>query len=46
MQITIKRNQKLQGAAKKLDNSFAETKADLKAMNSRMRNAGECTNDL
>ena len=32
---TIKRN------PKKLENSFAETKAELKAMNSRMNNAEE-----
>ena len=37
---TIKKNQE------KLGNSFAETKAELKAMNSRMNNAAERISDL
>ena len=37
---TIKRNQE------KLENSFAEMKAELKAMNTRLNNAEEQINDL
>ena len=37
---TIKRNQE------KLENSFTEMKAELKAMNSRMNNAEESISDL
>ena len=34
-------NIRIIGVPKKLENSFAETKAELKAMNSRMNNAEE-----
>ena len=40
MPITVKRNQE------KLENSFTETKAELKAKDSRMNNAEERKSDL
>ena len=41
MQITVIRR-----SQEKLENSFTETKAELKAMNSRMNNAEEWITDL
>ena len=46
MLITVKRNETIRRSQEKLETSFAKTKAELKAMNSRMNNAEERISDL
>ena len=47
MQVTIKKEiRTIRRSQEKLENSFADTKAELKAMNTRMNNAEERMDDL
>ena len=46
MQITLKRNQKPQSGQEKLENLFAETKAELKVMDNRLNNTEKQITDL
>ena len=47
MQMTVKKEiETKRRSQEELENSFADTKAELKAMNSRMNNAEERMNDL
>ena len=47
MQVTIKKEiGTIRRSQEKLENSFADTKAELKAMNTRMNNAEERMDDL
>ena len=42
----LKRNQKTQSGQEKLENLFAETKAELKVMNNRLNNTENQISDL
>ena len=47
MQMTVKKEiETIRRSQEELENSFADTKAELKAMNRRMNNAEERMNDL